>query len=195
MCSQKLKEKHTPLFWEELEDLNPAWQRQKLLKRMASSVEGRERFWKKVKIRKPHECWEWSGWLNRYGYYAIRLESIRGHWVKNINIEAHRICYFLVHGFLPIDMFVCHECDNKKCVNPTHLFLGTPMDNMVDKIRKGNQTRGDDTRSAKLTTQDVREIQILLKDGFRKNDIASAYGVTGGCILFIEQGKTWKHVK
>src|SRR5690349_3504200 len=86
-----------------------------------------ERFWSIVD--KSKDCWEWKNSLNQSGYGVFYQNSV--------GYFAHRVSYFLMNGEIPIGLLVCHKCDNPKCVNPEHLFLGTSKDNMLDKVLKG----------------------------------------------------------
>lgn len=87
------------------------------------------RFFSKIKWTTTAKCWEWNGHLNSRGYGLFRL--------KGKDVFAHRVSYLFEYGELPDDMFVCHKCDNPKCIRPDHLFLGTQKDNMADCRSKG----------------------------------------------------------
>lgn len=100
---------------------------------MPKSLE--ERFWSKVEKGGPNDCWPWQGTKNRLGYGTIDLRLTEGKLVM-----AHRVSWGLANSTNPPnEMFVCHSCDNPGCVNPAHLWLGTPRDNMRDMIAKGRQ--------------------------------------------------------
>lgn len=111
--------------------------------------------------------------------------------------RAHRVAWRLVNGPIPEGMWVLHHCDNPSCVNPKHLFLGTPKDNAQDMIKKGRQgdNRGENAGGAKLTAEDVRAIRReYARGGVTQRALARRYGVSKGSIWYIVNYGTWKHL-
>lgn len=95
-----------------------------------------DRFWSKVDKSDADGCWVWTGSLSgSSGYGQLRDE----HGLPDF---AHRIAWRMAYGLIPSDLFVCHTCDNPPCVRVDHLFLGTPLENMQDSMRKGRKTGG-----------------------------------------------------
>lgn len=132
-------------------------------------------------------CYEWQAALNENGYGEFRVDGGRK--------KAHRVAYTIFKGEIPEGLLVCHSCDNKKCVNPAHLWLGTDKDNAVDRNTKNRQNKGSLVNHAKLTEEDVISIKIRLKSGQTQRSLAREYGVHHLTIHWIKQGKTWTHVK
>jgi hypothetical protein len=126
-------------------------------------------------------CWEWDAALLPSGYGSFRI--------KHRTIGAHRFAWLTSHGELPADLFICHHCDNPRCVRPTHLYAGTPADNAHDRVRRGrsNPPTGDrhGTRTKpgssgwprKLTPAQVEAIQAEWAAGVPGPEIAARYGV------------------
>jgi hypothetical protein len=147
------------------------------------------RFWSKVD-RSPEGCWNWLASTGTGGYGQI-----------NINGKprvASRVAFELVYGEIPEGLFVCHWCDNRLCVNPDHLFLGTPADNIHDMDAKGRRVNsphfGSRHGCAKLDEQKVAEIKRRIQAGESQKTLAAEYGVTPGAINHIAKGRQWRHV-
>lgn len=104
---------------------------------------------------------------------------------------AHRVAYEIANGTFPREAFVMHSCDNRKCVNPAHLSLGTFDENMADMVEKRRQAHGSKNSHAKLTPDQVRAIRSEI--GTHK-EIAQRYGVVQPLVTMIRNGRIWKHV-
>lgn len=145
------------------------------------------RFWSKIDIGSPVECWEWSNSTNWKGYGHLGINEVT--WL------SHRLAWMLTSGDIPDGLCVLHECDNPLCCNPDHLFLGTHTDNMHDMIRKGRLVinNGSKNGRSKLTEDQVREIRKL-KPLYSLRQLGKIFDVSHGAIDLVIQGKTWKHV-
>ena len=139
-------------------------------------------------VVKLEDCWEWSGYVDNHGYGRIMTD--RG------PVRAHRVSYVLHHGEVPGGQYVLHHCDNRKCVNPTHLYVGTHSQNMRDKVQRGRAFTGDAKGGeahgrAKLTDEQVYKIRASDKPN---PTLARQYGVTPSAIGLIKRRKTWVHL-
>jgi hypothetical protein len=156
------------------------------------------RFWCKVNVRGPDECWPWLGGKAHkgYGYFFIRNSHERhsNGKLKTMNRHAHRVSYEIAKGDT-LGLDVLHSCDNPPCCNPDHLWPGTALDNMQDKARKGRQTRGATHPCTKLTEAEVIEVRRLIANGGRNIDIGAQFGVERATISCIRSGKTWAWLK
>ena len=135
------------------------------------------------------QCWEWIIVPKcEYGKF----------WSNGKHVYAHRFSWELVNGEIPDGLFVLHKCDNRSCVNPEHLFLGTCQDNTNDMINKGRMEHasGEKAGAAKLTENIVREIRIrYAKGGVTLKSLSIEYSVSLSTIHFAITRKNWKYVK
>lgn len=150
-------------------------------------------FWVRVHKAGKDECWPWLGGRNgnehphKYGVFKFQGKKQ----------FAHRVCYILTHGSIPSGRIVCHHCDNPLCVNPNHLYAGTPKTNAQDCLIRGrkNVAKGSQRPNAVLTEQDVACIKHLYKTGrLRQFAIARVFELTGSQVSHIVSGRNWKHV-
>ena len=152
------------------------------------------RFWSKVKIGSPNECWEWQAGDNGTGYGKFYVGG-----EGNPQKYAHRISWIVENGDIPEGLFLCHKCDNPKCVNPTHLFLGTQSENMKDASRKGrckpSYIHGEACGRGKLKEEDIPIIKDMIRSGVSMNVIAKKYEVTKQSIFHIKTGRNWSWIK
>lgn len=129
-------------------------------------------------------CVAWAGRINKGGYGQL--------WWRGKQWTAHRMMYALSTGKDPGVMHVCHKCDNRACVNPTHLFLGTNKDNTRDRDRKGRHVplRGEQNGQARLT---LEQVEAIIADPRTGAKIGRDYGVSGPTVQAIKAGRIWAH--
>jgi hypothetical protein len=149
--------------------------------------EAEPRFW--IKARIGDGCWEWQGSRSTQGYGRF---GVRGR-----NRQAHRVAYELWHGVSPGELFVCHHCDNTRCIRPSHLFIGTQKDNVRDMIEKGRfpDTHGERNPRAKLAMDDVALARRLYAAGGSSYSVlANRFGVSVTGIRYAINGTNWGEV-
>lgn len=144
-----------------------------------------ERFWGNVE--KTKHCWTWSAACFAKGYGLYYAGSLRH--------MAHRFSWELSNGQIPRGLFVLHHCDNRPCVNPSHLFLGTLLDNNLDMARKGRQVFGEIVVTSKLT--ETKASEILKKYNTNKYSqarLAREYQMSKTAIYELVRGISWRRV-
>lgn len=138
-----------------------------------------DQFWAKVIRKGAEECWEWAGRRERRGYGRMKYKGI-----KKI---AHRVSWEIAHpedAPLSPDVLICHRCDNPPCCNPSHLFKGTQLENMSDKMAKGRHVT-----ICAISQETVDEIRRLGKTGMRHREIGEIVKVSQGHVSAIIRGK------
>jgi len=144
-----------------------------------------ERFWSKVNVAGPSECWLWTG-AKAYGYGMFHFNGALR--------RAHRVAYTISKGDIPEGLLVRHTCDVRSCVNPAHLVVGTVQDNTNDKIERGRQTRGEAHSTARLTEAEVASVFQMRQAGLSQQAIADHFGVAQTTISAICRRATWSHL-
>ncbi len=109
-----------------------------------------KKFWGQVNKTAPNGCWEWTGTISK-GYGIT--------YIGRLHFRAHRVAFKLVTGKDPKELFGCHDCDNKKCCNPKHMFLGTILDNTADMVSKNLHQHGEKHYAAKFTDAQIRKMR------------------------------------
>ena len=138
------------------------------------------RFWAKVDKRGPDECWEWQAGFRR-GYGRIGAGGDKGR-----VISAHRVAWNFAYGEISGDLCVCHHCDNRKCVNPSHLFLGTQAENIQDRHRKGRDARGVRYCPTIIPDSAIPGIRVSTES---QRILARRFGVSQTLIYYIKSGR------
>lgn len=146
-----------------------------------------DRFWSKVTISGPDECWTWNAGKTPFGYGVF-------HPVKHRTVGAHRLSLEAklrrpIHpGF-----FACHSCDNPACVNPRHLYEGSHLANVHDAMSRGRHKRGSMDPSAKLDEAKAVAIRIRAANGEPNRNLAIEFGVAESLVSGVVRGTRWRH--
>jgi hypothetical protein len=172
-------------------------------------------FWRKVeKLGTEAGCWIWTAAQDRdgYGVFGGGNQHVA---IKQQQFRAHRLSWEITHGEIPISesgkpLCVLHRCDTPSCVNPEHLWLGTPKQNRIDCFTKGRAKiasgerhmwhgsghlqQGSKNRMAKLNEVQVSEIKTLLKQGLTHAKVGQIYGVSRRSVGSIANNQAWRHV-
>ncbi len=133
------------------------------------------------------ECWPWTACINHgtgYGQFTL------GH----RHMDAHRFAFWRATRIDPVGLDVCHSCDNKVCVNPKHLWLGTTRENHDDCNRKGRRPKGETHWNAQLTEEKVRAVRLAHQNGVSFHELADQYGIHYGSVVRIVNGQRWSHL-
>lgn len=151
-------------------------------------TQGLEAVWRRVSVGEPDACWPYQGALNQWGYGTVRIHGR--------TMLAHRAAFEAAAGRAAGEMRVCHRCDNPRCCNPAHLFLGTQAENVADCVAKGRfkSNVGENHPKARLTEQQVLEIRRLHASGLRASQIAPRFGIRLGHAVDIINRRIWTHL-
>lgn len=150
------------------------------------------RFWSKV--RKSDGCWEWTAFTeNGYGMF----------WLDGRPQRASRVVWRIAKGRIPSGKWVLHKCDNRACVRPAHLYIGTVIENIADMMARGRgrsgntaatAARGERCSLSKLTEVSVLSIRALSKTGQSQRKIAAQFDVDHSAVGAILRRETWTHI-
>lgn len=143
------------------------------------------RFWRQVA---PSDgCWVWVGPTMEDGYGVFTL----GQKSTKKMVRTHRLAWEMQRGPIPDGQCVLHRCDNPPCVRVSHLFLGSNLDNIADKVAKRRQARAECHTSSKLTWAQVDEIRRRCHEGESRLALAREFGVHSTTVNYLVRGKSW----
>lgn len=146
----------------------------------------KNRFYKSL-IKQKSGCWEWKSLDSSTGYGLVG--------VNNNRYYAHRMSWLIFRGKIPKGLFVCHKCDNRKCVNPKHLFVGTCADNHKDMVKKGRMARGKELPQTKLSKNDIFTIRNSYSKGKTiQRELALRFSVGQDHISRIINKLAWSYI-
>lgn len=180
-CIQSIMDRRA---WKEIDqsnNLNHMWKQPKTI----PDVKFLDRFENSFTSNCNEKCWEWNEELSKSGYGIIRIG-------KTV-ILAHRLSFEIFNGELK-DLFVCHSCDNRKCINPNHLWLGSQKENILDAVAKGRMNQGENGFHSKLNELTVRNIINLWNNGTTTSELSNMYNLSQSYLSILIGGKSWKHL-
>jgi HNH endonuclease len=148
---------------------------------MANRANTRDNF--EALVERGPGCWEWQGTVWGTGYGRFQFEGR--------SQKTHRLAWLFENGALSEEECVLHTCDNRRCVRPSHLFIGDRRVNNLDKTAKGRQTKGCDVNTAKLTADKVRAIRA---SSDTSDALAALFGVSRDHINKVKRREVWSHV-
>lgn len=155
-----------------------------------SKLSVEDRFFIKISKNQETNCWEWLGAKHKDGYGFFYNNEYK-------TVLAHRYSWLKYRGDIPEGMYVCHHCDNRKCVNPEHLFLGTQLDNVRDMYSKNRQHQniGQEHPRAKLTNESVLFIRKARKEKlYKETELADMFNVSVTTIHRVYHYGGWTHL-
>lgn len=173
-CSLAINRKSPTIFWENASEEEKLNKLHLFLNKHAIKQDG---------------CWGWNGYLND-GYGTLSMGNLG-------IIRAHRASWMIHKGDIPKELIVLHNCDNRSCVNPDHLRLGTHKDNADDKYKRGrsNHHHGESHFFSKLDNEKVKQIRCCLGKGISCRELSKKFNVSWHAIYNIRSGKTWRNLK
>lgn len=145
------------------------------------------RLWAHVDIRDKKDCWDWKSNTDRKGYGCFVY--------RRKNKRAHVVSYELAYGQKPVGRIICHTCDNRLCVNPSHLYAGTHKSNVDDCVKRGRTNhKGQHNGAAVLSDAKVLKMRDLYAANMSHKKIAKMYRVSNSAAYYAVTGRTWAHL-
>jgi len=146
-----------------------------------------EDVWKQINRKSEDECWEWIGKSLSKGYGHLRI--------NNKDCYSHRMVYIETYGSIPEGLCILHTCNNPKCCNPKHLYVGTHADNMEQMSKDGRSNMGEKHPNSRLSNQIIIKIRFLYSTGkYSQKCLGKMVGVSQGQISRIIKKDGWKHI-
>lgn len=128
-------------------------------------------------------CWLWKG-----AYFASGYGQINNKMLQKSPTTTHRASWELHRGKIPDGLMVLHKCDDRRCANPDHLYLGNNQDNMIDRSKRGV------VHQMRLTEENVREMRRLRQEGWPWRKLAERYSVAMNAVISATMGKSWAYI-